>query len=913
MSKIWGRRSRWVLFGLGVCGLGVWLLFASLPWILEGLLLVPLRKQVDPGAELELSAVHSGATAFERLALGDGEGGWRLEAGPGRVTYGLGDLLFKRRAEALEVEEVSLRVFGTNGWGGAVEGDAGRGAFAVGSGLPAALPLDSLEVRQLVLSLTRGEGTVDLTGVLNGQATPRGWEQALVFRQEELDLETRFIGHIDLEDATWVATGEMSAGALEEGVGRLSFLMPDEWKAYSSWLPEKLRLEAQLRGSGSNIDHVSGLFSAGPGRVETGDLILDWEGLAGGGILEGEGLSRGAFRFHALLNAVQFGEQLETAAMAVELVRTREEKLRARAGPFELRWPGGGVVGQLELEAPWEAIIERDGVVHSPLHWSLESETAEISRAVLKGMEGRGTIALREPGTGLGKLRQDLARGRFGDGLRWMETHLSGSLEIELSAIRKEGVFEAEKLDLGIELEREDPEWRWRISTALGIAGDFFIEGFRGSGSLDAGGDADWGGLNGFLEGGQAGIGSALTALSDLPAGRAEVVFDALSRPGSWGLETAVLEGEWFGGDTPIEVRWGVEQFEYQGSTLSRIQCSGELGVEAGSIEVGAALPGTSRAALSFKYEKGSSGDGWAWSAALPFTVFEDSAVVGLLNPTLKESRIGGGLSARFEGDFLDLDNWEGKGRLTLKEGCLRDPDLKLEVTGVNGRIRFNGIRPLATEPGQRIRVSRLEAGGLVASRIDCRFQLRDDGAIVVSAIAAELFGGRIRADAFSYQPERPDIQMTLHLEGVELAELQKQIEDFPGTMKGVINGVLRLSWNGRDIGVGRGYLELVPGTTGQLQLNLDGRAASADSPAYDFVKNIAQTQTAVETLRRVEVREARFDLFNEDNPESPNQLVLRGISRSIQPATPVDLTVNLREDVEKVLARALKLFLTQQ
>ncbi len=917
-GKGW-RRVGWVVLGLGLGGLALWAVVASLPWGVEWFVREQLQNRVDPNAEFEIVGIGLRKAGFKRLVMGDEETGWRVEAGPGWVSYHPAELVGEQRAEGVVLERASVRIH-------LPEADLGKGKPKTGgasgeagwelTGIVDNLPLDFAEVKDLSVSLWRGETLFELGGFLRGQTTPRGWEQVLSLKEEALGLEARFLGHLDFEVATWIATGEVSATELRGGFESFSDGLPTVWQGFTPWLPERIELEAQVRGRGRRVEQLSGLFSAGPARVTLGGVILDWAGFAGGGILKGANLEEGSFRVHGLLNSLEVGNGLESASMAVELFRTRDRKLRAQAGPFELRWAEGGIAGQLQLEAPWPTWDGEGGDFGvSPLNWNLQSESAELSGFSLGPLSGGGLFAPDRANLLLNELLEAMPDGGTAAWLAFAESHFSGSAEAELASLRKEGLLEAEGLKLKVDLKEGadgDGELVGEASVEMGIAEALFLEGVRASARVSVAEEQDWESLVRLGEGLGGGIRSQLEMLTKLPAGQAAIGMETASLPGLWDGESVALQADWAGNASPIKLQAGVEGFQYGGMTLRNLNVDGTFGATGGIAQVWADLPGISTDGLSLDYAEASEQVGWNWTAILSRTTMKDSPIAGLFDSSLKSIRLGGEISAAFEGGFADRENWQGKGRVLLKGVRSSAAEGKLELDGLNGSIRFRTIHPLATEAGQLLRVSRLEAGGFVASGIQCLFELSEGGAIRVSSFQADVFGGRIRAEAFTYQPVQPDVRITLHLERVQLAELQKQIKDFPGTMEGRVNGVLRLTWDGRDVGVGRGFLELTPGTTGQLRLNLDGKASSLDSPAYDFVKNIAQTQTAVETLRSVEVREARFDLFNEENANNPNQLVLRGISRSIQPATPVDLTVNLREDVEEVLAQALKFFLSQ-
>jgi len=263
-----------------------------------------------------------------------------------------------------------------------------------------------------------------------------------------------------------------------------------------------------------------------------------------------------------------------------------------------------------------------------------------------------------------------------------------------------------------------------------------------------------------------------------------------------------------------------------------------------------------------------------------------------------------------------------GKGRITIRgdwggEAVVEGRNIKfsseeeeMDIAEGHFDLRISKLSPIQSETAQTIRVGNFRKGKLSGEDLLVHYQILSPTEISIEGAEAEILGGKIRMEGFVHDSEKPETPLVLHLEGIELKRVASMMDNFPGRMEGRVNGLLRFNWDGSKLGIGRGYLEMDPDTRGTLRLNLDNQDLDESQPAYEFLKDLAQTRTAVESLRFVEVSEARIDLFNAANAESPNQLKLKGVSMSIEPKAPIDLTFNIRGDVEESIRQLLRVLL---
>jgi hypothetical protein len=734
---------------------------------------------------------------------------------------------------------------------------------------------------------------------------------------------------------------------LEEGLKRVEWDLPE--------LPEMdlsdLSGEGRLMGEGSTFQEGSVILDLGRSELGWRGSRLELEGLAGAAILEGTDWAGHTYRVHGLVRSLDIAGAFETGQFALEFQKDRENRLQASLGPFALRWDGGSMVGQFDAEG---------SLSESATLPSLDVDL-ELEELLLRGDAFQGRFA--------GNLIAGLEVGQAGMEVRAALDFAESNLQLEalqLEGIAVEGPIIAQLVGLpqnrdeadllgGVgEWIRGNQEWSgletalsWRIDNWLyrkgevelagdafgdliltgssrslsprldfnlnsefGIAGDFFLEGVDVSGgvwldSVEANRSGNSLDLNELVE-------SLVSPDRFLESGggRLKATIEGVSQPGAWEVEAVELNLST--SDEGYAYHIGVQSVEYLSSQIGNVRGGGTFSEAGGSLGLKIDLGEESDASLAATFNRlPEVPETWAWKAEVPEAKLSESQVAGLFHPMLSGSRLSGQFQFSANGRFSDIRELDGQGVFSCRGGDLVLPGMELNIQGMETELSFTGLRQPATQRAQVARISLLEKGSLMATDIQGVFTLQPGGNLLVDGIEARVFGGSLRIGSFQFGTENPQLNLVIHLDSVELGEVQKLIKDFPGSMKGKIEGVIRLSWDGQNIGFGEGRLSLVPGTQGELRLSLDKRELKPGDPAYPFLENLSQSQAALESMRFIKVDEAVFTLFNTANVDNPNQLLVRGVSYSVEPSTPVNITVNLKEEVESVLNRFLKIALS--
>jgi hypothetical protein len=205
---------------------------------------------------------------------------------------------------------------------------------------------------------------------------------------------------------------------------------------------------------------------------------------------------------------------------------------------------------------------------------------------------------------------------------------------------------------------------------------------------------------------------------------------------------------------------------------------------------------------------------------------------------------------------------WRKSGPLT-SGGELSARSLKFKsplgpVLGLDGRVRFTSLSPLATAPGQSIAVSQVQAI-LPLRDLSTRFTLAPDS-IAVDAAGAGVAGGRVRLEPLVAPLDpRATLKGVLVLEHVDLGQViaTSSLADAIKT-DAVVNGRIPFAWGPSGLTIQQGRLAAVgPGrisisrqaltggkgvaTPGAVAVT--GQAAFAQDLAYQAMENLAFDQ----------------------------------------------------------------------
>lgn len=863
-SKKQSRASSWgyrVLVGLGfilVLALGgAFVLYLSLPMVSQHYGEQYLSRKLDTTVQVKVRSITPWQTLIDHFETGEMAPGVKASLSGIEIRYQPEHLISQRQLDAVRLEEGILEI-ALDSLLSRPAAEADLPAGAPMPGLPTPWPVRRWDFNPLtVIPRYQGqEWRARVRGI--GLEEDSRVEQALHISVPDWNLESDFLAHLDLNDRTWNLNWDSEVGSPDRFLATVQQLprvpaLPDNL-TYSL---ESLRWEGQTRGRSAEWESLSSFFDTGPGKLEWEGGSFNFEGLAGAALADAPSLEATFGRLHIRVQSLRIESVLETRAFAIELHKTRNRKLLAQVGPFGMQHSASSLEGEFSGEAD----LTPEGIPVG-LKLDLKGHAFHLKEGGVD-LSGKGTTAL------------SLVNGEA-------EAPLRGRLEWELDNLA--GVWEPLFID-SLNARGTVRELALPLSSVVSLGNEW--ENLL---------EMDW-------------------AAKLEQEFRGEVLVEAkeLSVPGQGSvasLEISVARESLEEKKSPFQLSMKSGAASYRGFSTQSLRLEGEGSRGSGQVNLTLEKPSGGRMKATLNYEQATP-KRYTWKGEIPPVSLSNEGWLGSLVPAISGSQLKGRIGLSGDG-FLELPStWNGRGSAVL-EGVEFDwPDQALTLSGLNARLKLSGFNPITLPEYQLIKADRLKKGDLEANNLRVRVAVKENGVIQVGEFQGSLFQGTVRADPFEIDPQTYAFQVKLRLESLDLEKVMVLAKDFPGTLQGMVDGVLRVGWDGKEISFGEGYLEMVPGTEGRLELNLDQQDESPTAEPYAFLKNLAQQQTAVESLRVVRLESARFDLFNPDNPQSPNQLRLKGVSLSLKPQAPVDITLNLREDVEESIRQLIQVFLS--
>lgn len=237
---------------------------------------------------------------------------------------------------------------------------------------------------------------------------------------------------------------------------------------------------------------------------------------------------------------------------------------------------------------------------------------------------------------------------------------------------------------------------------------------------------------------------------------------------------------------------------------------------------------------------------------------------------------------------------------LKLRDGAATNPAKHLGADGIEADVAVADLAKLISGPGQRVRAASVRVGDVQLRNVDARFALRGLHRIEVESGSAEVFGGRVSAEPFAFDPLVVDYRPTFEVAGLQIAQAMALIPTATARATGLADGEVAVHYGPEGLSLGRGWLGLHAGSAGTLQLQEPGLLTanvSPDSMAYPTLK-------AVETgLTNLRVNALRVDIHPLNAPAGRSvQIHVEG--QPIDPTikAPVTFDVNINGPVEKLI-----------
>lgn len=183
----------------------------------------------------------------------------------------------------------------------------------------------------------------------------------------------------------------------------------------------------------------------------------------------------------------------------------------------------------------------------------------------------------------------------------------------------------------------------------------------------------------------------------------------------------------------------------------------------------------------------------------------------------------GGGAIAASPGDF------SGELRAALHHGAVSNQAKTWSVDGLEAVVIWPHLPDLATAVQQRLTFVSGAVGEIALRNGLAEFELVSSSQLRVRSVSVEALGGTLRCGGFDLDLSRPELAVTLSVEGLELGALRPYLPQAVADAQGRMDGQLTLRWS-RENGFSLG--------NGDLRLRADAPSTIRLAPAPGFLSS---------------------------------------------------------------------------
>lgn len=232
----------------------------------------------------------------------------------------------------------------------------------------------------------------------------------------------------------------------------------------------------------------------------------------------------------------------------------------------------------------------------------------------------------------------------------------------------------------------------------------------------------------------------------------------------------------------------------------------------------------------------------------------------------------------------------------------LRLADIAYEPEGarlsrIHGDIKFTGLWPLVTAPGQVLH-GIVEAGGLSPSNATLTFRLLPKPALSVESMRMEFVGGQIVASPFIIDPTQPNFETVIGLRQIDLASVFKLVSVDGLSGSGKVDGAIPL-------GISRGKViirdgKLAASGPGVLQLRSDVLPKQ--------ITDAGESMTlALQALADFHYDTLAIDLAENSSGDGTITLRLQGRNPAVLDGRAFNLNVRLESNFDRLIDLVLR------
>ncbi len=254
--------------------------------------------------------------------------------------------------------------------------------------------------------------------------------------------------------------------------------------------------------------------------------------------------------------------------------------------------------------------------------------------------------------------------------------------------------------------------------------------------------------------------------------------------------------------------------------------------------------------------------DGIQAEVDLPSYQTTQNVDLGRFIPEASGVMVAGRFAASSKIQFKD-GSFQGKAQLKLDQGSLTIDEHDLHLNDIDMTLQIDDLVALKSAPQQRLSVTQLQVGDIIAENLEVDFQLENAQTLFLEKVGLEWCRGTINTAALRITTGKEDYEVVLFCDRLDLAIILEQLGIVEAGGHGTVNGKLPIRWLDGNLSFENGFLYSTPGQSGNIRMKGADTFLAGVPPG---TPQHTQLDIATEALKDYNYQWARLSVESNDD-----------------------------------------------
>lgn len=159
--------------------------------------------------------------------------------------------------------------------------------------------------------------------------------------------------------------------------------------------------------------------------------------------------------------------------------------------------------------------------------------------------------------------------------------------------------------------------------------------------------------------------------------------------------------------------------------------------------------------------------------------------------------------------------------KIDLDNGSFSIPEKKIDISGINTSLSFNGFSDIKALPAQMLAIDKINIKDLRLSDAQVRYTIESTpkSAVLIENASFNWCDGKVISESMRFSSGQDAYQVSLFCDRLKLSSILKEVGAFNAEGEGTLNGRIPVSIKNGDINFDNGFLYSTPGKGGTIKV----------------------------------------------------------------------------------------------